>query len=242
MNKIICRFNNEKDLNDFNNRNNLNITSNIIYYNVINKISRTRLTKNKTKKVSMLSNYRYSFWKDMPEFISKNQDVYAKVIFDFEDDIELASKMLNQNITDKTKSAWFPKLISGKHSNFRVIGGSHIAQYPIYVVSKGRADKCYTSIFLSNMGQPHFVVVEPNEVELYKSKIENKYCKVIELDMSYKENYDTFDDLGDTKGKGPGGARNFCWEHSIKLGFKYHWVMDNNANEGFFYMWRNKKN
>jgi hypothetical protein len=87
----------------------------------------------------------------------------------------------------------------------------------------------------------HFVVVEPNEVELYKASLDKKYAKVLELDMSYKDNYDTFDDLGDTKSKGPGGARNFCWEHSIENGHKWHWVMDDNTSEGFHYMNHNRK-
>lgn len=175
------------------------------------------------------------------EYISNKQTVYAKIEFAFEDDIDLAKQVLNQNITDKTTSVWFPKLIAGKHSKMRVVCGNGKAKYPIYVVSKGRADKCHTSIYLSQMEQPHYVVVEPNEFDKYKEYLNNEYCTVLELDMSYKDNYDTFDDLGDTKGKGPDGARNFCWEHSIKNGFKWHWVMDDNANEGFFYMNRNRK-
>ena len=40
--------------------------------------------------------------------------------------------------------------------------------------------------------------------------------------------YDTFDDLGDAKSKGPGPARNFIWEHSMAEGHPWHWVMDDN--------------
>lgn len=67
-----------------------------------------------------------------------------------------------------------------------------------------------------------------------------KFTTVLELDMSYKDNYQTLDDLGDTKGKGPGGARNFCWQHSIKNGFKCHWVMDDNI-DCFHYLTNNTK-
>ena len=91
------------------------------------------------------------------------------------------------------------------------------------------------------MEQKHYVVVEPSEYDLYLEENSNDYCTILKLDMKYKDEYDTFDDLGDTKSKGPGAARNFCWQHSIDNGYRYHWVMDDNANEGFFYMWRNKK-
>jgi hypothetical protein len=48
------------------------------------------------------------------------------------------------------------------------------------------------------------------------------------LDKKFQDEYDTFDDIGYTKSKGPGPARNFIWEHSISEGFKWHWVMDDN--------------
>lgn len=237
--KIICRFENENDLKNFCIKNNISLEQNTTYYNFINKEKKYKKIssqKNKVKKQDWEIH-----WVGMPEYISEKQEVYAKIEFDFENNLELANKVLEQNITDKTKSVWYPKLIQGKHSSWRAIGSNESAKYPIYIVSKGRADKCYTSKFLSNMEQKHYIVVEPQEYELYILNNSNEYCEVIKLDMSYKDSYDTFDDLGDSKSKGPGAARNFCWEHSIKNGYKYHWVMDDNANEGFFYMWRNKK-
>lgn len=91
------------------------------------------------------------------------------------------------------------------------------------------------------MEVPHFVIVEPDEIPEYLSKVENEYAVVIPLDMSYKDKYDTFDDLGNTKSKGPGAARNYAWDHSINLGAKWHWVMDDNATEGFHYLFNNQK-
>jgi len=109
----------------------------------------------------------------------------------------------------------------------------HLPKYPIYVVSKGRADTRLTSKSLEAMRIPYNIVVEKDEVETYKAAVNPKYCTVIELDKTFQDEYDTFDDLGYTKSKGPGPARNFAWEHAKSNGFKRHWVMDDNI-DGFF--------
>lgn len=239
--RIICRFETEKDLDIFNKNNGLNLDKNVLVYSFLKGVLKSKRQTNKEKQPTKDKHDCNIHWVGMPEYISNKQEVFAKIEFEFDGNIELAKQVFNQNITDKTTSVWFPKLVQGKFSKHRVVGGEGHSRYPIYVVSKGRSKNCYTSIFLTNMEQYHYVVVEPNELEEYKKELENRYCRVIELDMSYKDNYDTFDNLGDSKSKGPGGARNFCWEHSMKKGFKWHWVMDDNANEGFYYMWRNKK-
>ena len=237
--KIICRFAEEKDLKDFNERNGLELTRDTKTYDVHTGEIKTKKRVAKKQKSEAWKEH----WIQMPEFIYEDVEPYAKIEFTFnKDDLELAKEMFNQSMTDKTKSVWFPKLIPGSHSKFRVVGGNATHKYPIYVVSKGRSDKCYTSRFLSQMEVDHYVVVEPDEVQAYKELVENEYAKILELDMRYKDEYDTFDDLGDTKGKGPGGARNFCWEHSIANGAEWHWVMDDNATEGFHYLTNNVKN
>lgn len=103
-------------------------------------------------------------------------------------------------------------------------------QFPLYVVSKGRSEYMITSKFLSYMKVPHRIVVEPTEVEKYNEAIKkfNLLAEVVELDMAYKTKYELCDDFGMTKSTGPGPARNFAWDHSIKLGFAWHWVMDDN--------------
>jgi hypothetical protein len=78
------------------------------------------------------------------------------------------------------------------------------------------------------MKVPHYIVVEEDQYEDYNSRVDQTYVTVIILDKKYLDEYDTFDNLGNTKSKGPGAARNFAWEHSMKLGFKRHWVMDDN--------------
>lgn len=99
-------------------------------------------------------------------------------------------------------------------------------QFPIYIVSKGRAKTRFTSKTLEKMGVPYWIVVEEQERDEYAAVIDP--AKILVLDKAYQRDYDTFDDLGETKSKGPGPARNFAWAHSIAAGFAWHWVMDDN--------------
>jgi len=39
---------------------------------------------------------------------------------------------------------------------------------------------------------------------------------------------------------GPGRARNWCWDHSISLGFEKHWVLDDNISD-FYRLNKNKR-
>jgi len=99
-------------------------------------------------------------------------------------------------------------------------------RYPIYIVSRSRWDTRMTSKALEMMGVPYRIVVEQQQYKQYTDVISKK--KVLVLDPRYQDEYDTCDDLGDSKSKGPGAARNFAWDHSISIGAKSHWVMDDN--------------
>ncbi len=111
-------------------------------------------------------------------------------------------------------------------------------QFPLYIVSKGRADSRLTSRALEAMGVPYFIVVEEQEYSAYTAVIEKK--KVLVLDKAYQRDYDTFDELGMSKSKGPGPARNFAWDHAIATKREWHWVMDDNIR-GFFRLNNNLK-
>lgn len=111
-------------------------------------------------------------------------------------------------------------------------------QFPLYIVSKGRADSRLTSKALEEMKLFYYIVVEGQEYDQYAAVIDEK--KILILDKSYQLNYDTFDKLGFTKSVGPGAARNFVWNHSIKSGYSWHWVMDDNIN-GFYRLNNNLK-
>lgn len=99
-------------------------------------------------------------------------------------------------------------------------------QFPLYIPSKSRAATATTPRILDKMGVPYRLVVEEQQYADY-----NEYFpaeKLVILDKKYQDDYDTCDDLGNTKSKGPGPARNFIWDHSIAEGHKWHWVMDDN--------------
>jgi len=99
-------------------------------------------------------------------------------------------------------------------------------KYPIYIVSKGRWETRLTSKALERINVPYYIVVEAQERDQYAAVIDPQ--KVLVLPEKYLQEYDTCDDVGEALGKGPGGARNFCWEHSLCMGATRHWVMDDN--------------
>ena len=97
---------------------------------------------------------------------------------------------------------------------------------PIYIVSKNRADKCKTATALDLMGVPFKVIVEREQFDDYAHTIGAH--RLLVLPDRYLKYYDTCDDLGDTKGKGAGAARNCALDHARDSGAAWHWVMDDN--------------
>lgn len=242
--KIICRFANKNDMEELLVRQ-LDLPSKDIElvkeYNLISNEIKYRQPK---KPYKAKDNSWEKEWVQMPEFNDEfAEEEFGKVEFTIDSDTDNKDlkELFKQNITDKTKSVWYPRLIPGKHRKIRVVGGRQ-PKYPIYVVSKGRYDfKGNTSNFLSRMGVKHYIVVEPQEVELYKQNMNLNFCTVLELDMKYKEEYDVFDaEMSKGFGCGPGASRNFVKDHSIGLGAKWHWVLDDNI-ENFDRYWRGHK-
>jgi hypothetical protein len=115
-------------------------------------------------------------------------------------------------------------------------------QFPIYVVSKGRSAYMITSKALTAMGVAHYIVVEPQEVEIYQAAIDKLGLSttVLPLDMSYKDRYETCDEFGTSKSTGAGPARNFAWDHALAAGFGWYWEMDDNIRD-FYRLNRNLK-
>ena len=62
-------------------------------------------------------------WVGMPEYEQENLSPYKtlKINFRNEEDVKKFSELLQQNITDKTKSIWFPEYDREKPSNFLFI-------------------------------------------------------------------------------------------------------------------------
>jgi hypothetical protein len=77
------------------------------------------------------------------------------------------------------------------------------------------------------MGVNHTIIVEQNQLNDYQKHNEAQF---LVLPQKYLDDYDTFDDLGYAKSKGPGAARNYALDYSLSLGYKRHWVMDDNLD------------
>lgn len=181
-------------------------------------------------------------WKGMPEFESNDLTARQSIIVNFKNsgDRVAFGQLINQQITDLTKSVWYPKAEIGHVKGTSFTADTYIGpQHPIYIVSKGRWAKRLTSDSLHELKVPHFLVVEQSEYEKYLANAAPS-ATILVLDPKYLDAYDTFDDLGATKSKGPGAARNFAWEHSMMLGATWHWVMDDNIN-GFYRYHNNLK-
>lgn len=101
-------------------------------------------------------------------------------------------------------------------------------RFPLYIPSKSRAATALTPRFLDEIGVPYRLVVEEQQLEEYSRYFAPE--KLLVLDPEYQRKYELCDELGDTKSKGPGPARNFIWEHSISEGHAWHWVMDDNIS------------
>lgn len=112
-------------------------------------------------------------------------------------------------------------------------------KFPLYIPSKGRWKSRLTVKALERMGVNYRIVIEEQEYQQYAAVIDKD--KILILDKKYQRDYDTFDNLGDSKSKGPGAARNFIWDHSIAAGHAWHWVMDDNIQD-FYRLNENGKN
>ena len=191
----------------------------------------------------------FNDWREMPEFYYNFKlDCYAKITFKFnkkEYDIERLSVILDQMVTEKTDSLWYPKKEINDFNYYRVIGGDTDPKYPIYIVSKGRSwmHRTHTSFWLSAMRVHHYICVEPSDFENYSNCILNQseYCHILQMDMEYKKLYNTLSDrLGNINSTGSGAARNFCADYSRKNGFHWCWILDDNVR-GFYRIWRGRK-
>lgn len=98
-------------------------------------------------------------------------------------------------------------------------------KYPVYIISKGRADTRLTSKALEAMCVPYRIVVEPQEHDAYAAVIDP--AKILVLPFS-------------NLGQGSIPARNWVWEHSISEGAARHWILDDNI-KAFYRFNRNLK-
>ncbi len=100
-------------------------------------------------------------------------------------------------------------------------------KFPVYIISKGRWKSRLTSRILEKLKVPYYIIVDEKEYNDYCSVINKK--KVLIQPQKYYDEYDMFW-KDKNKTTGPGAARNFAWDHSIKNGYKWHWVLDDNIS------------
>jgi hypothetical protein len=100
-----------------------------------------------------------------------------------------------------------------------------VTRYPVYVISKGRAEQCLTARFLVKDGVPFHIVVEPQEADLYAKEFGRERLLVL-----------PFQNLG----LGSIPARNWVWEHAKAAGHARHWILDDNI-AGVWRRWKTRK-
>lgn len=167
-------------------------------------------------------------WIGMPEY--DQQDLMPwqsiKVHFTCSRDRDAFAQLVGQRLTDLSQWIWYPKAERLDEASRRYRSERTFPKYPLYIVSKGRAESRLTNRALSRMGIDHYIIVEEPEADLYRTQVES--ATVLVLPPAYKSAYEVCDDLGMTKSTGPGPARNFAWDHSTQQGHAWHWVMDDN--------------
>ena len=104
-------------------------------------------------------------------------------------------------------------------------------KYPVYIVSKGRADSMFTSRSLSRMCVNHYIVIEPQDETLYEAALDN---------FNLRDHVTLLIAPFSNHGDGPGRARNWAWDHSISIGAAKHWVLDDNIND-FYRLHKNQR-
>jgi|TARA_B110000090_G_C13336689_1_gene429432 hypothetical protein len=173
-------------------------------------------------------------WVGMPEYTQEDKIKFRAITLNFrsESDYKEFSQKIGQDMTEKTKSIWHPEQFITKNMLLRWIQpeGRTLPEHPMYIVSKGRADSMFTSRSLSRMEIPHYIVIEPQDLDAYDKA----------LDVFKMRDYVTllvapFSNHGD----GPGRARNWAWDHSISIGATSHWVLDDNISD--FYRLHNNE-
>ena len=174
-------------------------------------------------------------WKGMPEYVQEHNHPFRTITMKFrtKEHFQEFSKRIGQDLSDKTKSIWHPKINITKNMLLRWIqpNGRTLPRHPMYIVSKGRADTMRTSRSLSRMQIPHYIIIEPQDHEAYDKALDNfsirDYVTLIVAPFS-------------NHGDGPGRARNYAWDHSISIGATSHWVLDDNISD-FYRLQKNQR-
>lgn len=238
--ELVIHFRNYSDKELFEEKTGLLLKENksIIYHPNKNNKLFNNINKNISVKIEEFKkiNPWDEYYTNMPEYLCNDcNGIVCKLIFENKDDVDYFQKFIDTKLTEKTKYIWFPKN-EKNHWGSKVWRTKEDIQprFPIFIVSKGRASINATAKYLIWMGiKLFFLIVEEQEYDDYLKYFDKEHLLI--LPKEYQEKYETVDPEGDEMELpvGSGAARNFAWDYSIKLGFDYHWVMDDNIL-GFF--------
>ena len=197
------------------------------------KLKFSKPKADKTRDSEIQENRWPNHWKGMPEFVQNDNSPYRKFLLHFrtKEDYKEFGEKIQQEVTEKSKSLWHPKLEITKNLELRWVQEPRTnPRHPCYIVSKGRSDSMITSRSLARMKIPHYIVVEPQDMKDYDQALDNfkirEYVTLLEAPFS-------------NHGDGPGRARNWAWDHSISIGATSHWVFDDNISD--FYRLHNNQ-
>lgn len=162
-------------------------------------------------------------WRDLP-MITYNDDVLKSPVIklsfvltkaEFKQLQKLWLTTFSQTLYETTTERWFPDRLPSLRKNNQYWIDDVKNRYPIYIISKGRWEKRFTSKYFDWAGLDYKIVVEPQEYDEYAKVIDPK--KILVLPPAY---------LGLNQGGIP--ARNFVLHHSRANGDKRHWICDDN--------------
>lgn len=163
----------------------------------------------------------------MPEFVQSDLLAAQTISVHFPNiyDREEFARKLGLKLSGETHSIWYPPREDRKWKRKEESQPVEPGRYPVYIVSKGRWDSRLTARALDLLGIPYQIVVEECEYEKYAAVIDTK--NILRLPFS-------------NLGKGSIPARNWIWEHSLSIGAKRHWILDDNIRS-FYLVNRNRK-
>jgi hypothetical protein len=234
--RFILHTENEEILWDFIDK--LNVVLNSINIQKINK-TKVKVKREKKNPETPENIEEDNLWVNMPEF-QVNENIYDCVSVQLEIEtidnplyILLINKFyetFNIILWPKIISFWYPErpdnlsLIKDKmyESSLPIVN-----KYPIYIISKGRYEKRYTSKYLEWCKIDYKIVIEPQEFNDYAKYIDKS--KILILPNEY---------LNKNQGSIP--ARNFVWKHSKENNHKRHWILDDNITSYKRFMYSQK--
>ena len=128
--------------------------------------------------------------------------------------------------TGKTLSCWFPF----QHDTYgEDISKNLYSRHDIYIISLGRYEYLDTAKSLEKMKQKFFIVVEPFEFELYKTRMEGwKYGTVLSCGTDFH-----------ILKEGSKHVRNWIHHRNISNRSTHYWLLDDNM-KGWFRHHRNQ--